>query len=180
MPFTDQAVLDHIAAHPGAGREHVRRHVAPEVSAPTVWRVLKRLVDEGRLEVSGSARATGYSLAGAAVVRAHLQTPYNRWRPAVYRKEFVDRYVPNKSFYLGEADRRRLLEAGRPVPPPLPLCRRSQHAPPDTVDQASCADRTHKNTIPRRKIPASENHTDYLLTPNLQKSRATIYYLVII
>ena len=32
MPFTDQAVLDHIAAHPGAGREHVLRHVAPGVS----------------------------------------------------------------------------------------------------------------------------------------------------
>ncbi len=120
MALTDQAILDYIAVHPGAGREDVRRHVAPEVSPPTVWRALKRLVEEGRLEVSGKARATGYSLAGAAVVRAHLRTPYNRRRPAVYRKEFVDRYVPNKSFYLSEADRQRLYEAGRPVPSPLP------------------------------------------------------------
>ena len=120
MPLTDQAILDYIAGHPGAGREDVRRNVASEVSPPTVWRALKRLVDEGRLEVSGKARATGYSLAGAAVVRAHLRTPYNRRRPAVYRKEFVDSYVPNKSFYLGEADRQRLHEAGRPVQPPSP------------------------------------------------------------
>ena len=120
MPLTDRAILDYIAGHPGAGREDIRRNVASEVSPPTVWRALKRLVDEGRLDVSGKARATGYSLAGAAAVRAHLQTPYNRRRPAVYRKAFIDRYVPDKSFYLGEADRRRLHEAGRPAPPALP------------------------------------------------------------
>ena len=98
MPITDQAILDYIAAHPGAGRGDVRRNVAPEASPPTVWRALKRLVDEGRLEVFGKARATGYSLAGAAVIRAHLQTPYNRRRAAVYRREFIDCYIPEKSF----------------------------------------------------------------------------------
>ena len=118
MALTDQAILDYIAAHPGVGREEVRRNVASEVSSPTVWRALKRLVDDGRLEVSGKSRATVYSLAGAAVVRAHLQTPYNRRRAAVYRKEFVDRYVPNKSFYLGADDLQRLHEAARPAPPP--------------------------------------------------------------
>ena len=98
MPLTDQAILDYIAGHPGAGREEIRRDVAPEASDTTVWRALKRLVDEGRLEVSGKARATGYSLAGAAVVRAHLQTPYNRRKPASYNKEFLDRYIPDKTF----------------------------------------------------------------------------------
>ena len=119
MPITDRAILDYISAHPGAGREAVRRHVAPEVSSPTVWRALRRLVDEGKLEASGRSRATGYSLAGVAEVRAHLKTPYNQRRLAVYRKEFIDRYVPNKNFYLDEADRQRLHEAGQP-PPPLP------------------------------------------------------------
>ncbi len=118
MPLADQAILDYIADHPGAGREAIRRHVAPKVSAPTIWRALRRLVEEGRLEVSGKARATGYTLAGSASVRAHLQTPYNRRRPTTYNNEFIDRYVPGKSFYLGEADRQRLHEAGRPVPPP--------------------------------------------------------------
>ena len=120
MAFTDQALLDYVAAHPGAGREDIRRHVAPDVSAPTIWRALKRLVEEGKLEVSGRGRATGYSLAGAAVVRAHLQTSYNRRRSTTYNKEFLDRYIPNRSFYLGAAERARLHEAGRPEPQPLP------------------------------------------------------------
>ena len=118
MSLGDQALLDFIADHPGASREEIRRRVSPEVSPTTVWRALKRLVDEGRLEVSGQARATGYSLAGADAVRTHLRTPYSQRRVVLYRKEFVDNYIPNKSFYLGEADRRRLHEAGRPSPAP--------------------------------------------------------------
>ena len=120
MPRIDQAILDYIATHPGAGREDIRRHVAPEVSAPTVWRALKRLMDEGRVEVSGKARATRYGLAGAAVVRAHLETPYNRRRLAVYRQEFIDRYIPGKTFHLDEATRRRLHRAGQPSSSTLP------------------------------------------------------------
>ena len=117
MPLTDQAILDYITAHPGAGREDVRRNVASEVSPTTIWRALKRLVDDGRLEISGKARTTGYSLAGAESVRTHLKTPYNVRRPAIYRKEFIDHYVPGKSFYLGEADRQHLHGAGQLVPP---------------------------------------------------------------
>jgi Fic family protein len=120
MPLTDHALLDYIAAHPGAGRENIRRHVARDVSAPTIWRALKRLVDDGKLEVAGKGRATGYSLAGAAVVRAHLQTPYNRRRPASYQKEFLDRYIPDKTFYLAEIDRQHLRAAGTPAVSPLP------------------------------------------------------------
>lgn len=115
MARIDEAILDYIAAHPGAGREDIRRNVAPEVSTSTVWRALRRLADEGRLEVSGKARATRYGLAGPAAVRAHLQTPYNRRRLAVYEREFIDRYVPGKSFYLDEAVRERLHAAGRPL-----------------------------------------------------------------
>jgi len=120
VTFSDQAILDYIAAHPGARREDIRRQAAPDASETTVWRVLKRLVEEGKLEVSGKGRATGYSLAGAAVVRAHLLTPYNRRRPASYKKEFLDRYIPNKTFYLPDADRQRLREAGTPAAAPLP------------------------------------------------------------
>ncbi len=127
MTLSDQAILDYIAAHPGAGRNAIHRHAAPEVSETTVWRTLKRLVDENRLEVSGKGRATGYTLAGASVVRAHLKTPYNRRRPANYNKEFLDRYVPGKTFYLGEADRARLQETGRPDIPPLPAGTYARH-----------------------------------------------------
>jgi Fic family protein len=118
--LSDQAILDYIAAHPGARRKDIRRDAAPEASDTTVWRVLKRLVDDSKLEVSGRGPATGYSLAGAAVVRAHLRTPFNRRKPTSYKKEFLDRYIPNKTFYLAEADRQRLLEAGTPVALPLP------------------------------------------------------------
>lgn len=120
MPRIDQAILDYIAAHPGAGREDIRRNVAPNVSVPTVWRALRRLMDDGRLEVSGKARATRYEVAGAAAVRAHLRTPYNRRRLALYQREFIDRYVPGKSFYLSEAVRERLHDAGRPLSSLLP------------------------------------------------------------
>ena len=120
MTPTDQAILDYLAGHPGAGRDEIRRQVAPEASPPTIWRALRRLVDEGKLEVSGKARATGYSLAGTGVVRAHLRTPYNRRKPVTYRKEFLDHYVSNKTFYIGETDRHRLHEAGRPALQPVP------------------------------------------------------------
>lgn len=120
MALSDQAILDYIAAHPGARREDIRRHAAPEASETTVWRALKRLVDEAKLEVSGKGRATGYTLAGPAVVRAHLQTPYNRRKPVSYNREFLDRYVPDKTFYLAAPDRQRLHEAGKPTGAPLP------------------------------------------------------------
>ena len=117
MALVDQDILDYIADHPGAGREAIRRNLVSEASPSTVLRTLKRLVDEGRLEVSGKARATGYSLAGAPVVRAHLRMPHNHRRLALYKRDFVDHYVPDKSYYLSEVDRQRLYEAGRPVPP---------------------------------------------------------------
>jgi len=114
MALSDQDVLNFVASNPGAGRDAIRKRVAQDVSETTVWRVLKRLVDDGRLEVSGKGRATGYRIAGAAVVRAHLSTPYNRRSPVPYKPEFLDAYVPGKTWYLPEADRARLLEAGRP------------------------------------------------------------------
>jgi Fic family protein len=77
-------------------------------------------VDAGAVEVSGKGRATGYSLAGAARVRAHVQVPYNRRRPASYEKAFLDHYVPGKTFYLADVDRQRLRVAGTPTSMPLP------------------------------------------------------------
>ena len=119
MPLDDQAILDYIANHPNAGRGSIRRQIAPEASNQTIWRALKRLVEDGRLETAGQGRATGYILAGPPVVRSHLTVPYNQRTRAFYNSEFIDRYIPNKSFYLPENDRLRLYEAGRPVPKPI-------------------------------------------------------------
>lgn len=114
MARLEQDILDFVSRNPGAGRDAIRKGAAKDVSETTVWRVLKRLVEEGRLEVSGKGRATGYQLAGSAVVRAHLTVPYNRRPPISYKPEFLDAYVPDKTWYLSQADRDRMLEAGRP------------------------------------------------------------------
>jgi Fic family protein len=53
-------------------------------------------------------------------VRAHLQTPYNQRAPKTYNKEFLDRYVPNTTFYLSEAERAALRAAGTPSGGSLP------------------------------------------------------------
>ncbi len=120
MPLSGRAIIYYIADHPGARRDDIRRHAAPESSETTVWRALRRLIDEGKLQVSGKGRATGYSLAGSAVVRAHLQTPYNHRRPVSYNREFLDRYIPDKTPYLAKADRQRLFEAGARAGASLP------------------------------------------------------------
>ncbi len=109
-----QGILDFVAENPGAGRDAIRKGAAQDVSETTVWRALRRLVDEGRLEVCGRGRATGYQIAGSAVVRAHLSVPWNRRPPAAYQAGFLDAYVPGKTQYLSHADRGRLLKAGRP------------------------------------------------------------------
>ncbi|MEM8575799.1 MAG: Fic family protein [Pseudomonadota bacterium] len=114
MARLEQDILDFVSGNPGAGRDAIRKGAAKDVSETTVWRALKRLVEEGRLEVSGKGRATGYQLAGSAVVRAHLTVPYNRRSPISYKPEFLDAYVPDKTWYLSQADRDRMLEAGRP------------------------------------------------------------------
>ncbi len=114
MARLEQDILDFVSGNPGVGRDAIRKGAAKDVSETTVWRALKRLVEEGRLEVSGKGRATGYQLAGSAVVRAHLTVPYNRRSPISYKPEFLDAYVPDKTWYLSQADRDRMLEAGRP------------------------------------------------------------------
>ena len=118
MAIAEQALLEYIGSHSGVSREDIRKQVAPEASQATVWRALKRLADEGEVEVSGKGRATRYTLAGAAAVRLHLQTPCNRRRPVGYNREFIDRYVPNKTPYLSDTDRQRLREAGGLAPAP--------------------------------------------------------------
>lgn len=119
MANIEQDILDFVAENPLSGRDAIRRAAAPDVSNPTIWRALKRLVDTGKLEVSGRGRGTEYSIAGSASVRAYLKTPYNQRPPANYNPEFLDAYVPGRSFYLPQSDRERLMAAGQPVGGPI-------------------------------------------------------------
>ncbi len=114
MILSEQAIVDYIAAHPAASREEIRRNVAPESNKTTIWRHLKALLDQQKLQVSGRGRATRYTLAGSAVVRAYLQTPYNQRKPSRYNKGLLDAYIPNKTFYLSQAVRDQLHAVGRP------------------------------------------------------------------
>lgn len=120
MILSEQAILDYLAAHPGASREDIRRNLAPEANETTVWRHLKALVIRQKLQISGKGRATRYTLAGPAVVRAYLKTPYNQRKPARYNKGFLDAYIPDKSFYLSQAARDQLRAVGQPNLPAMP------------------------------------------------------------
>ena len=112
--------MDFVAAHPASGRRAIRDAAAPRVSEATVARALARLVAAGRLQTTGKGRGTKYLLAGGAVVRAHLQTPYHERAAVGYRREFLDAYIPNKTFYLPAAARRKLRAAGTPLGGPIP------------------------------------------------------------
>ena len=119
MLLTDRAVLSYISNHPECGRSQIRRHVAPDASASTVWRALRRLVDAGKLQMVGEGRATRYRVAGSEAVRAHLRMPIHFRSTVRYRKDFTRRYRPNETRYLTDANREELEEAGTPVAAPL-------------------------------------------------------------
>ena len=112
MSLIEQAVLDYVRLNPDAARGQVRAAVAPDRSETTVWRVLKTLVEKGTLTVTGRGPATRYRLAGITRVRAHLQTPYYQRPPVGHRREFLDGYVPGRTWYLDSGERARLAEAG--------------------------------------------------------------------
>ena len=120
MVLSDQSIIDYIATHPGAKRAQIHKEVASDTNTTTLWRAFSRLVAEGKLQQTGRGRATGYVVAGSEVITAYLQTPYNQRPPKAYNKDFVDRYVPNETFYLTVEDRDRLTDAGRPTGPALP------------------------------------------------------------
>ena len=59
-------------------------------------------------------RAAAVSLSpGGAGIRAYLRQPAAARRPAGYRREFLDTYLPNVSFHLSPAQRSHLGKVGR-------------------------------------------------------------------
>ena len=66
------------------------------------------------MSVVGLGPATRYRLADAMRIRAHLETPYHQRDPVGHRRAFLDGYVPGDSWYLGEAQRARLVAEGSP------------------------------------------------------------------
>lgn len=119
MPLSEDAILDFLKQHKSARRDEIRRGLDAEASETTVWRHLKILLAAHKIEVEGRGSATRYRLAGATSIRAHLTTSWNQ-RPVVrHKKFFLDAYVPNKTFYLSESERRALQEIGALNWPPM-------------------------------------------------------------
>lgn len=109
-------------------------------SPRTISRRLSDLVSAGRLVTSGRARAlryllaptigTGHLIAGqsqvagegeiyvpisteARQVRDYVRKPVAQRRPVGYHREFLERYVPNKTWYLPSVLRMRLHALGK-------------------------------------------------------------------
>jgi len=156
MPYFDRltsaALLQAMAALASAGHELVSSTQLVETagsSLPAVKRMLSRLVEEGRVEVTGKARATRYRLlalgaplvggtpaaplpavatAGGAApawraasleLRHQLTLPLAARAPVTYRREFVDDYKPNETFLLPHELAEELAALGR-LPGQLP------------------------------------------------------------
>ncbi len=103
---------------------------------------LKSLVDSGRMIMEGAGRwaryrvsreisATGRAVTGSptaharaqvlpplsasgAEIQAYVRRPPTARKPVGYDRAFLDSYRPNETFYLSQADRRRLQEVGTP------------------------------------------------------------------
>lgn len=137
-----EQILEKIAASPsGVGKNELLAMLGKTASARTVARRLAEHVSAKRLVTVGNARALRYlvpPMTGTAdlvssqaqvsgegevyvpisndarQVRDYVRKPVMLRRPVGYRGEFLERYVPNKTSYLPNALRKRLLSMGQP------------------------------------------------------------------
>lgn len=156
MPYDDRLTSDSLlramAALAAAGHDAVSSTQLIEVagsSLPAVKRMLSKLVKDGRVEVTGKARATRYRLlvtgatlaatapatppsaeanasratpawrASSLTLRQQLTLPLAARAPVTYRREFVDNYKPNETFLLPRELADELAALGR-LPGQLP------------------------------------------------------------
>lgn len=98
-------------------------------------RLLQTLLQEGSLRKEGTTRGTRYWLAtptqppistpppaedypplspSAKILRADIRLPISQRTPVPYRREFLDAYHPNQTFYLPEKTRTHLRSIGQP------------------------------------------------------------------
>src|SRR5689334_21108989 len=117
---------------------------APVPPRRTLQYRLKSLVDAGRIVAEGKGRGAKYLMpapakapaaavertpvnkaaaeseeavplsAASQEIRRLVSQPITSRKPVGYNREFLDLYRPNETFYLAEAERGRLAEAGNP------------------------------------------------------------------
>ena len=148
MLLTDRAVLSYISNHPECGRSQIRRHVAPDASTSTVWRALRRLVDAGKLQMVGEGRATRYRVAGSEAVLTHTSRHGDSLPVGLSHataRTLHDRYRPNETRYLTDADREPSWKRREP-----PSSRRSTAIPRRSPTPAASS-KSSRSTCPGRR-----------------------------
>lgn len=138
------AIEEIVRAHPPEGMSVSEIISALKKAAPpprTLQYHLKQLVDQKRLIREGERRWARYHVprtveaVGAAVgtseakavgeirlpfsreaaqIEAYVSQPVAARKPAGYDRSFLDAYIPNKSFYLTEKERKHLRSVGTP------------------------------------------------------------------
>ena len=125
----------------------LQRLLSPPVPRRTLQLQLSRLVEAGRLQRLGRARATRYvavedggrrheigeppalplSSAAAALVR-RVRRPLAQRTPVGYDPDLLFAYVPNETRWLTDADRARLRAIEPPEPPDQPAATHARDA----------------------------------------------------
>ena len=126
------AIIAAVERHPhGASREDIAAALPRKLKPRTLQFTLKNLVKSERLATEGVNRALKYRLpttappettetapavvpisrAGAAVQR-YVSKPVEARKPVGYKRDFLDGYRPNVSFYLSAEERARLAATG--------------------------------------------------------------------
>lgn len=121
----------------GASLKEIAKVIKPRLPDRSLQYRLRHLVSEKRVTMEGERRWTKYRLASmqkkkaqepstekdaeallplsptSKEIRKYLRQPSTARKPVGYSREFLDRYRPNKTFYLSTTDRARLAEAGK-------------------------------------------------------------------
>lgn len=134
------AILDAVKGHPeGASLSDIAIGMNPKIAPRTLQYRLKYMVDEKRISKEGEGRWAKYRLpastpstpavapekaeeAAMAIplspaseeIRRYISQPTAARKPVGYKREFLDSYRPNETFYLSEQERGHLAKAGKP------------------------------------------------------------------
>ncbi len=145
-----ETIVDAVRNRPSGASLSEIDGVCPGLPRRTLQARIKRLVDAGRLVRKGERRGARYFLPEEAsdgatrpVAADTVRTPHETGlfpplskvgeeilqlvsrplfarEPVGYDSAFLDEYSPDRTFYLSEAERRRLRERGRGETPPAP------------------------------------------------------------
>ena len=128
-------VIDAIRQQGGSARmEEISSRIAKPVPRRTLQRWLKALTQAGRIEVIGQGPVTAYRIPATALavsateesaedndiplsipgkeILDYVRQPLSARQPVNYDRSFLDRYEPNRTWYLSESIRKRLRKMG--------------------------------------------------------------------